>query len=129
MRHLEYHPSEFLGRSLPPIVKATETFLRVADKRLLSDASDGNHNVEKSCVGRPHGSALDQAQEKPDLLEQPDKAPAGIDVRPDEILKLEAEMVFLTLPLPHLLHLISVSLAEELVNISKFALQSLHLYS
>jgi hypothetical protein len=62
-------------------------------------------------------------------VEQPDKAPAGMDERPDEILKLEAEMVFLTLRLPHLLHSIFLSLVEELVSTSKFALQSLHLYS
>ena len=85
--------------------------------------------LKNGCAGRPHGSAVDQAQEKPDLVEQPDKAPAGIDERPDEIRKLEAEMVFLTLRLPHLLHSISLSLADELVSTSKFALQSLHLYS
>ena len=85
--------------------------------------------LKNGCAGRPHGSAVDQSQEKPDLVEQPDKAPAGIDERPDEIRKLEAEMVFLTLRLPHLLHSISLSLADELVSTSKFALQSLHLYS
>ena len=92
-------------------------------------ASGVNLNNKNVCAGRPHGSAFDQAQEKPDLVEQPDKAPAGIEELPDEIRKLEAEMVFLTLRLPHLLHSISLSLADELVSTSKFALQSLHLYS
>jgi hypothetical protein len=63
------------------------------------------------------------------LEEQPDKAPAGIDERPEEIRKLEAESVFLTLRLPHLLHSIFLSLSDELVSTSKFVLQSLHLYS
>jgi hypothetical protein len=82
------------------------------------------------CEGRPHGPAGDQPQENPDLEEQPDRAPAGIEERPEEIRKLEAEMVFLTLRLPHLLHSISCPAAEALpISTSKFALQSLHLYS
>lgn len=69
------------------------------------------------------------AQEKPDLVEQPDKAPAGIDERPEEILKLEAEMVFLIFLLPHLLQVCSLGSVAEVVRTSKTTLQSLHLYS
>jgi hypothetical protein len=90
---------------------------------------NGGSRGESSCVGRPPGPAGDQPQEKPDLVEQPDKAPAGIDELPDEIRKLAAEMVFLTFRLPHLPHSTSMSLADELISTSKFALQSLHLYS
>ena len=70
--------------------------------------------------GRPPWPACDQAQEKPDLQEPPDRAPAGAeDVFPDEILKLEAEIVFLTLLLPHLLHsTLSISV-DEVVSTSK----------
>jgi hypothetical protein len=63
------------------------------------------------------------------LLEHPDRAPAGTDERPEEILKLEAEMVLLTFLLPHLLQArLSVS-DFEVARISKICLQSLHLYS
>jgi len=79
--------------------------------------------------GRPPGPALLHPQEKPDLEEHPDKAPAGIDDRPEEILKLDAEMVFLILLLPHFVHFISFSSSDLLTRISKLALQSLHLYS
>lgn len=79
--------------------------------------------------GRPHGSAADQAQEKPVFDEQPDRAPLGIEEWPDEIRKLEAEMVFLTFRLPHLLHSTALPCSLALVITSKLALQSRHLYS
>ena len=49
-----------------------------------------------------------QAQEKPDLVEHPERAPDGIEVFPELILKLEAEMVFLTLVPLHLVHLTTI---------------------
>mgnify|MGYP001120440893 CR=1 FL=1 len=79
------------------------------------------------CTCRPHGPAPGQAQENPDLVEQPDKAPEGIDDLPEEIRKLEAEMVFLIFAPPHLLHFTSFSSSALLTIISKTALQSLHL--
>ena len=44
--------------------------------------------IEINIVGRrihcngdgPHGSVRNQAQEKPDLVEQPERAPAGIEL-------------------------------------------------
>ena len=75
-------------------------------------------------AGRP-GRFTDQAQEKPDLQEQPDSAPAGAaDVLPEETRKLEAEIVFLTLPLPHLLHSTSPLSSVEVVRTSKMLLHS-----
>ena len=65
----------------------------------------------------PHGF-LDQAQENPDLEEQPESAPEGMDVPPCPIRKLEAEMVFFTFKLPHFLHL-TVSPSEEVTSTSK----------
>jgi hypothetical protein len=94
---------------------------------LANPRSEAIRSFNRGAAGRP--PAADQPQEKPGLAEQPDKAPAGVAELPDEIRKLAAEMVFLTLRLPHLLHTTSSLLAAELVSTSKLALQSLHLYS
>ena len=80
--------------------------------------------------GRPHGPTFDQAQEKPDLQEPPDSAPAGVEeALCEEIRKLEDEMVFLTLLLPHLLQTTLPPVSVEVVNTSKLLLHSWHLYS
>ena len=41
------------------------------------------------------------AQEKPDFDEQPERAPLGMDGRPEPIRKLDEEIVFLTSRLWH----------------------------
>ena len=78
-------------------------------------------------VGRPAG--FDQAQEKPDLLEQPERAPEGIEEEPELIRKPAAEMVFWTLVPPHLAHFISWWSLLEVESTSKTFLHSRHLYS
>jgi len=78
----------------------------------------------------PHGLPLYYAQEKPDLEEQPDRAPAGTeDRRLEPILKLELEMVFVTSKLRHCGHLTVSFTPEEVVSTSKWFLQSLQTYS
>ena len=79
--------------------------------------------------GKPHGLPADYAQEKPELDEQPERAPAGIDGRPDPILKLEEEIVFLTSRPWHWGHFTVSVIPEEVVITSKCFLQSLHTYS
>jgi hypothetical protein len=74
-------------------------------------------DFSQTLVGRPAGSP--QPQEKGDLEEQPDRAPEGIDDEPELIRKLEAEMVFRTLPLPHLAHLTSWQSLPEVEITSK----------
>jgi len=78
-------------------------------------------------VGRP--ADLNQAQEKPPLVEQPDRAPAGIEEEPELILKPAAEIVFRTLVPPHLSHLTSPLSLHEVEITSKTLLHSKHLYS
>ncbi len=69
------------------------------------------------------------AQENPDLEEQPERAPEGIDDDPPETRKLVAEIVFFTFRLPHSLHLTMSALEADVVRTSKCFLQSLHVYS
>jgi len=69
-----------------------------------------------------------QAQENPDLEEQPERAPEGMVDPPLFMRKLEADMVFLTFRLSHFLHLI-VSAEDKETSASKCALQSLQTYS
>ena len=70
-----------------------------------------------------------QAQENPDFEEQPDSAPDGMELDPPEIRKLEAEMVFLTLLLLHLLQVTSPAASAEVTMASKRALHSWQRYS
>ena len=70
----------------------------------------------------------DHAQENPDLEEQPERAPEGMDDPPLFIRKLEEDMVFLTFKLSHFLHLI-VSAEDKDTSASKCSLQSLQTYS
>jgi hypothetical protein len=88
-----------------------------------------NSKTGRRLLSRPHGSVTDYAQENPGLVEQPDRAPEGTDDRPEEILKLEEEMVFFTFLLPHLLQTGISALDCEVVRTSKIFLQSSHLYS
>lgn len=74
---------------------------------------------------RPSRPRRFQAQEKPERDEQPENAPAGMVSASDEIRKLEAEMIFLRLALPHPGQVISGSAWEEEVIIhSKRVLHS-----
>jgi len=59
-----------------------------------------------------------QAQENPELEEQPESAPLGMVDPPWPIRKLEADIVFLTFTLPHFLHL-TVSPSDEVTSTSK----------
>lgn len=81
-------------------------------------------------IDGPHGSVGNYAQENPDFDEQPERAPAGIEL--DEVLarrRLVAEIFFFTLALWHLVQVIvSVDVDEER-SFSKAALQSRHWYS
>ena len=70
-----------------------------------------------------------QAQENPDLDEHPVKAPEGIELLPDEMRKLEADMVFLTLVLLHLVQVTTSASLDDVVITSKKFPQSWHLYS
>lgn len=77
-----------------------------------------------------HGPVGDYAQEKPDLEEQPESAPAGIVL--DEALakrKLDAEIFFFTLALLHWLQVTVSSDVAEVRIFSNAALQSRHWYS
>ena len=75
---------------------------------------------------RPHRF---QAQEKPDLVEQPESAPEGMALEPEEIRKLEAEMVFFTTLLPHFGQATSLAVSVEETMVSNRALQSWQRYS
>jgi hypothetical protein len=63
------------------------------------------------------------------LDEHPERAPEGIAEPPELIRKLAAEMVFLTLRLPHLGQLISVVAQAEVEISSKRFRQSSQRYS
>ena len=70
-----------------------------------------------------------QAQENPDLEEQPESAPDGMDGRPEPMRKLDEEMVFFSSRLLHAGHLTISADPEEVVSTSKCFLQSLQRYS
>jgi len=70
-----------------------------------------------------------QAQENPDLEEQPEKAPAGLSLELPDNRLAKVENCFSTFLLPHLLHsTLSASAAEE-TKVSKIVLHSLQRYS
>jgi len=75
---------------------------------------------------RPHRF---QAQENPDCVEQPESAPEGMEFEPEEIRKLEAEMVFFTMLLEHFGQTTSVAASAEVTMVSNKALQSWQRYS
>ena len=75
---------------------------------------------------RPHRL---QAQEKPDFVEQPESAPEGMELEPEEIRKLEAEMVFFTTLLPHFGQIGSGPVSEEVTMVSNRDLHSWQRYS
>lgn len=62
---------------------------------------------------------MTHAQEKPDLDEQPESAPDGIELLEEAIRKLLAEMVFSTKGLPHALQVMSLTPSHELTRASK----------
>ena len=70
-----------------------------------------------------------QAQEKPDFVEQPESAPEGMELELEEIRKLEAEMVFLTLLLPHFGQTTSLVASAEVTMVSNSPLHSWQRYS
>lgn len=65
------------------------------------------------------------AQENPDLDEQPERAPAGMDGLFD-VLWIEADILFCTFGPPHFLHLTSSVAEDDKVMVSNISLQSLH---
>jgi hypothetical protein len=69
------------------------------------------------------------AQEKPDFVEQPESAPEGMEFEPDDIRKLEAEMVFFTALLPHFGQVTSAAVSVEVRMASNRFLQSWQRYS
>ncbi len=75
---------------------------------------------------RPHRF---QAQENPDFVEQPESAPEGMELEPEEIRKLEAEMVFFTTLLPHLGQTVSPAVSVEVTMVSNRDLHSWQRYS
>lgn len=79
-------------------------------------------------ICKPHGFACDQAQEKPDFDEHPERAPEGIDGWPEPMRRLAADIVFLTCMLPHFLQ---ETVSGDVVDMStsKCSLQSLQTYS
>lgn len=78
---------------------------------------------------RPDRPQCFQAQEKPDLVAQPESAPAGMALEPEAIRKLEAEMIFLPLRLEHFGQLTSVAFSVEVTMASNSALHSWQRYS
>jgi hypothetical protein len=78
---------------------------------------------------RPNRSQWFQAQENPDFVEQPESAPEGMELEPEEIRKLEAEMVFLTLSLSHFGQITSALISVEVTMVSKSFLHSWQRYS
>jgi len=75
---------------------------------------------------RPH---LFQAQEKPDFVEHPESAPEGMELEPEEIRKLEAEMVFFTALLSHFGQFTSLTAPVEVRIDSNKHLHSWQRYS
>jgi hypothetical protein len=70
-----------------------------------------------------------QAQENPDLEEQPEKAPAGLSPELPDNRLAKVENCFSTFLPPHLLHsTLSASAAED-TKVSKIVLHSLQRYS
>jgi hypothetical protein len=78
---------------------------------------------------RPDRPPCFQAQEKPDFVEQPESAPEGMELEPEEIRKLEAEMVFFTAPLPHFGQTISMAVSVAVTMASNAPLHSWQRYS
>ena len=78
---------------------------------------------------RPAWPHCVQAQEKPDFVEQPESAPEGMELEPEEIRKLEAEMVFFTTLLPHFGQAGSGAFSEEVTMVSNRDLHSWQRYS
>jgi hypothetical protein len=69
------------------------------------------------------------AQEKPDLDEQPERAPAGASLElPDKRLE-NVEICFSTFLLLHFLQMILSASEVDVTKVSKTVSQSLHLYS
>ena len=73
---------------------------------------------------QPHGLLFDQAQENPDFDEQPERAPAGIELLPEDILKLDAEIVFLMFLLLHFVQVTLLIAFDEVTNASNGFLHS-----
>jgi hypothetical protein len=80
------------------------------------------------CV-RPDRPHRFQAQENPDFVEQPESAPEGMELEPEDMRKLEAEMVFFTTLLPHLGQTTSGAGSVEVTMVSNSPLQSWQRYS
>ena len=70
-----------------------------------------------------------QAPENPDFVDQPGSAPEGMELEPEEIRKLEAEMVFFTTLLPHFGQTGSGAGSEEVTMVSNRDLHSWQRYS
>ena len=75
-------------------------------------------------MARPDRPQRFQAQEKPALVEQPESAPEGMALEPEEIRKLEAEMVFFTTLLEHFGQTTSAEASAEVTMVSNSPLQS-----
>ena len=75
---------------------------------------------------RPH---CFQPQENPDFVEQPESAPEGMELEPEEMRKLEAEMGFLTMLLEHFGQVTSAEASAELRIVSNSPLHSWQRYS
>ena len=69
------------------------------------------------------------AQENPDFVEQPESAPEGMELEPEEIRKLEADMVFFTMLLPHFGQVTSAEASVEVRIASNKFLHSWQRYS
>ncbi len=80
------------------------------------------------CVRPPWPQSV-HAQEKPDFVEQPESAPEGMELEPEAIRKLEAEMVFFTTLLPHFGQAASLAASVEVTMVSNRALHSWQRYS
>lgn len=79
--------------------------------------------------GQPDRPQRFQAQEKPDFVAQPESAPEGMELEPEAMRKLEAEMVFLTLLPEHFGQITSVEASVEVTMASNSALHSWQRYS
>lgn len=75
---------------------------------------------------RPHRL---QAQENPDFVEQPESAPEGMELEPEDIRKLEAEMVFFTMLLEHAGQTTSAEASADVTMVSNSFLHSWQRYS
>lgn len=71
----------------------------------------------------------DQAQENPDLEEQPERAPSGAPLVLPAIRLEKDEICLIIFLLLHFLQTTSSASDTELTKISKIVLQSLHRYS